>query len=85
MVRRHAESELRLLASHFKVVAVMGPRQSGKTTLVRKVFPLKPYFSLENPDVWDWVNSDPRGFLNQIPNGAVIDEVQRYPNLLSYL
>jgi predicted AAA+ superfamily ATPase len=85
MVRRHAESELRLLASHFKVVAVMGPRQSGKTTLVRKLFPLKPYFSLENPDVWDWVNSDARGFLNQIPNGAVIDEVQRYPKLLSYL
>jgi predicted AAA+ superfamily ATPase len=85
MVRRHAENELRQLTGHYKVVAVMGPRQSGKTTLVKTVFPDKPYFSLENPDVWDWVNENPRGFLQQIQTGAIIDEVQRYPKLLSYL
>ena len=62
MVRRHAENELLQLAGHYKVVAVMGPRQSGKTTLVKTVFPDKHYFSLENPDVWDWVHENPRGF-----------------------
>lgn len=85
MVSRHAEKEILFLAHHYKVVAVMGPRQSGKTTLVKSLFPDKPYYSLENPDVFDWVNSDPRGFLNQIKAGAVIDEVQRFPKILSYL
>ena len=55
----------------------VGPRQSGKTTLCKLVFPNKPYVSLENPDVWEYSKIDPRGFLNQYPNGAILDEVQK--------
>ncbi|MCZ4222850.1 ATP-binding protein [Pedobacter sp. SJ11] len=68
-----------------KAVAVIGPRQSGKTTLTKNVFPNKPYVSLENPDTRLFANDDPRGFLSQFPNGAILDEAQRTPNLFSYL
>ena len=69
----------------FKVVAVTGPRQSGKTTLVKYVFPDKPYVSLENPDNRQFSIDDPRGFLSQFSEGAVFDEIQRSPGLFSYL
>lgn len=62
-----------------------GPRQSGKTTLVKMVFPDKPYVSLEELDVRDFAINDPRGFLNQYPNGAILDEVQRCTGLFSYI
>jgi predicted AAA+ superfamily ATPase len=67
------------------IVVVTGPRQSGKTTLVRTVFADKPYVNLEVPDLRARVLADPRGFLAEHPRGAVIDEVQRAPDLLSYL
>jgi hypothetical protein len=67
------------------VVTVTGPRQSGKTTLVRAAFPELPYLSLEAPDTRERALLDPRGFLNGVPDGAVLDEVQRAPELLSYL
>jgi predicted AAA+ superfamily ATPase len=73
------------LAHQFKTVAVVGPRQSGKTTLVREVFAQKPYATLESPDTRSFAVSDPRGFLAQFPNGAVLDEAQRVPELFSYL
>lgn len=85
MIHRKAETELRILATQFKAVAVTGPRQSGKTTLVRKVFSNKPYANLENPDIRKFAMEDPRGFLSNYPNGAVLDEVQRVPELFSYL
>ena len=85
MIQREAESELRLLASQFKAVAVTGPRQSGKTTLVQSVFATKPYVNLENPDIRQFAMEDPRGFLAAYPEGAVLDEVQRVPHLFSYL
>jgi uncharacterized protein len=85
MIKREAESELRKLASQFKSVAVIGPRQSGKTTLVRYVFTDKPYINLENPDTRQFALEDPRGFLDQFPDGAVLDEVQRTPSIFSYL
>ncbi|MBS1568554.1 MAG: ATP-binding protein [Bacteroidetes bacterium] len=85
MIEREAEQILRTLAGQFKAVAVVGPRQSGKTTLVRAVFPGKPYASLENPDVRTRATDDPRGFLAQYPSGAILDEVQRVPSLFSYL
>ncbi|MDK2977960.1 MAG: uncharacterized protein PWP52_674 [Bacteroidales bacterium] len=69
----------------FKVVAVTGPRQSGKTTLVKFVFPDKPYVTLENPDNRQFSVDDPRGFLSQFPEGAILDEIQRNPLLFSYL
>lgn len=85
MIQREAESTLRTLAAEFKAVAVVGPRQSGKTTLVRSVFADKPYVSLENPDVRAFAIEDTRSFLAQYPKGAVFDEAQRVPALFSYL
>lgn len=85
MKKRTAQNELRVLATQFKAVAVVGPRQSGKTTLVRMVFPEKAYVSLENPDIRHFALADPRGFLATYPNGAILDEVQRAPELFSYL
>lgn len=85
MIKRAAESRLRKLAATFRSVAVIGPRQSGKTTLCRLVFPHKPYVSLENPDTLEYAKTDPRSFLSQYKNGAILDEVQKAPQLFSYL
>jgi len=85
MIERDISQELLGSASEYPVVTIMGPRQSGKTTLVRMVFSHKPYFSLEYPDVRAAAEADPRGFLAQAPDGAILDEVQRLPELLSYL
>ena len=85
MIYRRASEKLLELATYFKVVAVVGPRQSGKTTLVRSIFPHKPYVSLEDPDRRRYALEDPRGFLGDFPEGAILDEVQRTPELFSYL
>ena len=85
MIRRVLATRLRTLARKFPVVTVTGPRQSGKTTLCRTLFPDKPYVSLEAPDIQDFARRDPRAFLAQHPDGAVLDEVQRVPDLLSYV
>ena len=82
--RKAAETVLRL-SEGFPIVAITGPRQSGKTTLARNTFPGKPYVSLEYPDTRAFADSDPRGFLEGYPDGAVLDEVQRCPELFSYL
>lgn len=73
------------LAGKFKSLAVTGARQSGKTTLVKDIFRDKPYVSLENPDTRTFALEDPRGFLSNYPNGAILDEIQRVPDLFSYL
>lgn len=85
MIPRTLEKRLKALASAFPVLAVVGPRQSGKTTLVKTVFPKKPYVLLEDPDTRESAEKDPRGFLAQFPDGAILDEVQRVPSLFSYL
>jgi predicted AAA+ superfamily ATPase len=85
MIRRDAETELLKLADQFKAVAMVGPRQSGKTTLARHTFPHKPYINLENPDTRQFAMEDPRGFLEQYSGGAILDEAQRVPHLFSYL
>ncbi len=85
MIQRTATARLLKLAKSFRSVAVVGPRQSGKTTLCRQVFANKPYVSLENPDTFEFATSDPRAFLSQFPNGAILDEVQKAPQLFSYL
>jgi predicted AAA+ superfamily ATPase len=85
MITRTATEEVKLLATQFKAIAIVGPRQSGKTTLARYVFANKPYVSLENPDIRQFAMDDPRGFLEQYPTGAIFDEAQRVPELFSYL
>jgi hypothetical protein len=82
---RRAESFLRELANGFPVIVITGPRQSGKTTLARHVFPEKEYTSLEDPDTRRFAEEDPRGFLDRYSEGAVFDEVHKAPELLSYL
>ena len=72
-------------ASQYPVVTVTGPRQAGKTTLCRHTFASKPYINLERPDLREQALSDPAGFLAQHPQGALLDEVQRVPQLLSWL
>lgn len=85
MITRNITKELVQSAAEYPVVTIVGPRQSGKTTLVQMTFPDKPYFSLENPDVRTAAEADPRGFLGQTENGGILDEIQRLPALLSYL
>ena len=85
MIQRAVETIVKARLKGFPVVTITGPRQSGKTTLAKMVFPDKPYFSLEDPDVRRLALDDPRGLLERLPDGGVLDEVQRAPELLSYL
>ncbi|MBS1775852.1 MAG: ATP-binding protein [Bacteroidetes bacterium] len=85
MLHRELDTVLREYAKEFRSVLLVGPRQSGKTTLTNQTFPNKPYVSLENPDEKLLAESDARAFLNRFPNGAILDEIQRVPNLFSYL
>ena len=85
LIDRTIEPVLTSLAGQYPVVTITGPRQSGKTTLCRKVFPSKPYANLEAPDVRQFALDDPRGFLAHYPDGAILDEIQRAPDLVSYL
>jgi predicted AAA+ superfamily ATPase len=80
MIPRIAQKTLLRLAKGFPIVAITGPRQSGKTTLARLTFPQKPYLSLEDPDVRSTSESDPRGLLSSFPGGAILDEAQRAPH-----
>jgi hypothetical protein len=85
MIPRKASTTAQRLAKGFPVIAVTGPRQSGKTTLARALFADKAYVSLENPDEHAFAERDPRAFLNRFASGAILDEVQRCPHLLSWL
>ena len=85
MIPRTLAETLHRLAQSFPVIAITGPRQSGKTTLARAVFPDKPYVSLEDPTERAFALEDPRGFLARFEQGAVFDEAQRWPDLFSYL
>jgi len=85
MIKRELKVILGEYAGEFRSVLLVGPRQSGKTTLVQETFPDKPYVSLENPDERLLAETDARAFLNRFPQGAILDEVQRVPSLFSYL
>ena len=85
MIPRTLEAVLRERATQYPVVTLTGPRQSGKTTLCRAAFPQKPYINLESPDVREFARNDPRGFLASYPDGVILDEIQRTPELPSYL
>jgi len=85
MIPRDAAATLVRLSKGFPVLAITGPRQAGKTTLAKLVFNEKPYVSLENPDEREFAQNDPKRFLARFPQGAILDEVQRCPQLLSWL
>lgn len=85
MVPRRLAPHVQSLAKRWPVVTITGPRQSGKTTLCRSLFPEHAYVSLEAPDVRAYAETDPRGLLAEHGAGAVLDEIQRVPALLSYL
>jgi uncharacterized protein len=85
MIPRIASNHLKQLANYYPVVVVTGPRQSGKTTLVRSEFPNLPYFNLEAPNVRARIEADPIVFLESHPNGVIIDEFQRFPEIASYI
>lgn len=84
-IHRHLLEPLLDRARQYPVVTVTGPRQAGKTTLCQLAFPAKPYANLEQPDTRAFAQEDPLGFLSQFAGGAVIDEIQRVPELLSWI
>ncbi len=85
MITRHIESEIAQLQQEFPIVAILGPRQSGKTTLAKKLFSEYEYVSLEDYDIRDFATADPRGFLNRFSRQVIFDEIQRAPKLMNYL
>lgn len=85
MIARNARHTILELAKGYPFVALTGPRQAGKTTLSRAAFPDKPYVSLEDPDIREFAATDPRRFLSRYPDGAILDEAQRSPEIFSYL
>lgn len=85
IIKRNIEDEVRLLSREFPVVALLGPRQSGKTTLSKLVFPGHRFVTLEDPDQREYATRDPRGFLNKYDRNVIIDEIQHCPELFSYL
>ena len=84
-IHREIESEILNGANSFPVVTLTGPRQSGKTTLLKHLFPNKKYISLENPYNYEMAITDPVKFLNDNSSGVILDEVQKAPQLLSYI
>ena len=84
-INRKITQAIENAAASFPVITITGPRQSGKTTLARHMFPEYPYFSLENPNVRNLAMEDPVGFLNNTSEGIILDEVQNSPQLLSYI
>lgn len=85
MITRQISQFVRSLEKGYPVIGITGPRQSGKTTLARHLYPDKEYVSLENPSTQEWALEDPQDFLKKYEKGAILDEVQRAPKLFSYL
>ena len=85
MIKRTLQTVLRKTSTQYPVITITGPRQSGKTTLVRAAFPRHDYVSLEDHDQREYAREDPRGFLAQFSGSVILDEVQRTPELFSYI
>ena len=85
VIKRELAAKLKSAVKKFPIVGIVGPRQSGKTTLAKSVFPEYRYVNLEEPDVRQFAQDDPRGFLEIYSARTIIDEVQRVPDLFSYL
>jgi predicted AAA+ superfamily ATPase len=85
MIQRAIMDEARYCLTQFRALCITGPRQSGKTTLSRLLLKGKPYLNFEDPSTEAEFLSDPRSFLQKFPNGAVLDEVQRVPDIFRYI
>ncbi len=85
MIRRELTAKIKFLYKKFPVLFLTGPRQSGKTTLLKNEFPKLPYATLEDPDTLSLSQNDPRAFLNSFKKGGILDEAQRSPQLFSYI
>jgi len=85
MFKRSLQTHIQGLAKKYPVVTLLGPRQSGKTTLVRAAFPHKAYVNMEDAENRALATEDPKSFMSSYPEGAIFDEVQRTPHLLSYI
>lgn len=85
MIQRSISKEIEKMAKKMPVIGILGPRQSGKTTLVRSLFASYPYASLEDLETREYAQVDPKGFLAQYQKGVILDEVQRVPSLFSYI
>lgn len=85
MIKRNLAETISRAIKQFPVLTVTGPRQSGKTTLLRFQFPEYQYVNLEEPDIREWADGDPRNFLNEYKKNVIFDEIQRVPSLFSYL
>ena len=84
-IHRIIKQEVLATANEFKAICITGPRQSGKTTLAKMLFPKKKYITLEDPDTALFATENTRAFLNQFPDGAILDEAHRVPQLFNYL
>jgi len=85
VITRTIKRELLACSKEYPAVTILGPRQSGKTTLARMTYPKHEYLSLEAPDIRQQAQQDPRGLLGMLTKGAILDEIQQAPKLLSYL
>ncbi|MBP8904590.1 MAG: ATP-binding protein [Paludibacteraceae bacterium] len=85
MIQREITSAIKSLATKYPVIALTGPRQSGKTTLLKQLFPDYEYLSLENPDIREFAETDTKGFLKRYAKYVIFDEAQRVPALFSYI
>jgi uncharacterized protein len=85
MIKRNIISEILEISKMYPIISVNGPRQSGKTTMLKQAFPEYEYISLENPDNRLFAENDPNGFLDKYSSGVILDEVQNVPQLFSYI
>jgi len=85
MIHRAITDELLALTNEYPVVTILGPRQAGKTTLAQKALPNYAYSNLESPETRELAQKDPKAYLAQFPSRTIIDEIQRVPELLSYI
>nr|MBF0223769.1 AAA family ATPase [Desulfobulbaceae bacterium] len=85
MIDRDVAPKILQYSKQYPVVTITGPRQSGKTTFRKMLFPDMKYTNLESIEDRNFASRDPKGFLNQFPDGAIIDEAQRVPDLISYI
>lgn len=85
LIQRKVGNVFKRLTHDYPVITLTGPRQSGKTTLCRMTYPEMAYANLEDPELREYAATDPKGFLAQFPDSAILDEIQRVPELISYI